>query len=174
MPDHGLLWATWRARWIEQLASGRPEGCPFCAARAEAPCEANLVVHRGRSAFVVLNLYPYNGGHLLCVPERHVPRLRDLSLEERSELLELAVLSQRVLEATHRPQGFNLGVNEGRSAGAGVEDHLHLHVLPRWDGDAHFLSALQTTRILSQSLEDTWREVREGFAQAVGGAPGKV
>ncbi len=162
MPSHETLWTPWRSRWVTEI--GRPDGnCPFCVPDSATPSVENLVVHRGSSCLAMLNLYPYNGGHLLVVPNRHVPRLRDLDSSERAELQELLVRSQDVLDRTHRPHGFNIGLNEGRIAGAGIAEHLHWHIVPRWDGDASFMTTVAGTRIIPDDMAACWTRVRKGF-----------
>lgn len=160
---HELLWAPWRAKWVGSLAGARRAECPFCLEPDEQPSTANLLVHRGASGFVMLNLYPYNGGHLLVVPYRHVARLRDLEPAERSELLELVVRAQDALEGTHHPHGFNVGLNEGRAGGAGIASHLHWHVVPRWEGDASFMTSIGGLRVVPEDLPSCWERLRKVF-----------
>lgn len=165
MSSHETLWTPWRSRWVAEI--GQPDGaCPFCVPDSESPSEANLIVHRGRSCLAMMNLYPYNGGHLLVVPKRHVPRLRDLEQTERAELQELLVRCQDVLETTHRPHGFNIGLNEGRIAGAGIADHLHWHIVPRWNGDASFMTTIAGTRIVPDDMSTCWSRIHQAFQQA--------
>lgn len=158
-----MLWAPWRARWVKGLVA--PEGgtCPFCLPWDEPESVANLVVHRGQDAFAMLNLFPYNGGHLMVLPRRHVRTLRELSPAGRSELIELVVRCQEVLERTHRPHAFNVGLNEGKAAGAGVESHLHWHVVPRWDGDASFMTSIGGLRVAPEDLPTCWERIRAAF-----------
>jgi ATP adenylyltransferase len=123
----------------------------------------NLIVHRGQCAFIILNRFPYNSGHLMVVPYEHKPTLEELGPETRAELMELGNLATRVLQEVYHPHGFNLGVNVGTAAGAGILEHVHMHVLPRWNGDTNFISTLGATRVLPESLEDTYRRVKEGI-----------
>jgi ATP adenylyltransferase len=130
--------------------------------------EANLVVHRGRRCFLLLNAFPYTSGHVMIAPFEHVPSIEAL---DPPALTELMTLSQRALAAlreTYRPEGFNLGINQGKVAGAGIEDHVHLHVVPRWGGDTNFMTAVGDARVLPQTLEDSWAELRERFAETPG------
>lgn len=163
MASHETLWTPWRAKWVTGIGN-TDKSCPFCVPDHEIPSEANLVVHRGLSCLAMMNLYPYNGGHLLVAPKRHVPRLRDLEPFERAELQELLVRCQDVLEGTHHPRGFNIGLNEGRIAGAGIADHLHWHVVPRWDGDSSFMTTIAGTRIVPEDMSTCWSRISNAFA----------
>ena len=135
-------------------------GCVFCSAVTQADSSDNLVVARGQRAFVILNRFPYTSGHLMAVPYQHRPSLELLDLETRSELMELTSQALEVLRSVYRPQGFNIGVNIGEAAGAGITEHVHMHVVPRWGGDTNFMSTLSETRVLPESLEDTYQKVR--------------
>jgi ATP adenylyltransferase len=129
----------------------------------ESHDEANLIVHRGSRNFVVLNRYPYNSGHLMVVPFGHVPDLADVDEDTASEMMSLTRQASRCLRAVYRPDGLNLGMNIGESAGAGIAAHIHMHVLPRWRGDANFMTTVSETRVLPEDLNDTWRRIREAF-----------
>jgi ATP adenylyltransferase len=137
-------------------ASKSDPGCVFCAARSDDGPDS-LVVYRGQSCFVILNLYPYNNGHLMVVPERHVGRLADLTAEELGEVMTLTRAVEQALEERYHPHGFNMGLNLGKSAGAGVLDHLHMHVVPRWNGDTNFMTVVGDTRVLPEALAETAR-----------------
>jgi ATP adenylyltransferase len=157
------LWAPWRLQFVKS-ASGEDEiECVFCAKLDDDDREA-LVVHRGERCFVMLNLYPYTNGHLMVAPYRHVAKPGDLDAEERAELWELFSHSLAVLDATLKPHGANAGLNLGRAAGAGVEGHLHLHVVPRWNGDTNFMPVLADVRVMAQHLDDTWQVLRDAWA----------
>ncbi len=138
-------------------------GCIFCEALTRGDAEP-LLVHRGRTAFVLLNKFPYNNGHLMVVPNRHVGWLAQLNAEELSEFMQLAQQAEIALAAVYHPHGFNMGLNLGKSAGAGVLDHLHLHVVPRWNGDTNFISVVGETRILPEELPQTAARLREAFS----------
>lgn len=154
------LWAPWRAQYI----LGRKEnGCLLCRVSQENKDGDNLVVWRGERSYVMLNLYPYNTGHLLIVPHRHEKLLENLSDEESLELMRLAQMSIKALKKSLRPQGFNLGVNLGNVAGAGIEDHVHLHLVPRWGGDTNFMPILAATKVISQALQDTFNSLKATF-----------
>lgn len=142
---------------------GKEDGCVFCRVQALPDGPENLIVLRGSTAFVILNRYPYTSGHAMVVPFRHKPDLEGLTPEERAEMMELTAHSTAVLGRVYRTTAFNIGVNLGEAAGAGVKEHIHIHVVPRWVGDTNFMSALADTRVLPETLEDTWRRVRAGF-----------
>jgi ATP adenylyltransferase len=139
--------------------------CVFCALAARGDDARSYILRRGRHAFVIMNLYPYNNGHLMMVPYAHVDSLRDVPPEALAEMMELARLSQSVLEERMRPQGFNLGINQGRAAGAGIADHVHMHIVPRWVGDTNFMPVLGDTRVMPQHLDETYALLRPGFAR---------
>jgi len=157
--DH--LWSPWRYRYI--ATADRAEGCVFCRVREAAEDDENYVVHRGRLNFVILNLFPYTSGHLMIVPYEHQASFADASDEATAEMMALAKQAQRALETEYHPDGFNIGMNLGRAAGAGVADHLHLHVLPRWAGDANFVSIIGETRVLPEDLATTCGRLRKHF-----------
>jgi ATP adenylyltransferase len=150
------LWAPWRLEYITQ-ADEQP-GCVFCDAAA-GDDEERLIVHRGERAFVLLNKYPYASGHLMVAPVRHVGDFGELSPEEATEIHVLAQGALAALEAEYAPHGFNLGWNLGRVAGAGVVDHVHLHVVPRWNGDTNFMPVLADVRVLPEALAETHRRL---------------
>ncbi|GAB4250687.1 HIT family protein [Deferrisoma sp.] len=152
-----LLWAPWR---IEYIRGPKPEGCVFCSALAAGDDRAQLVLRRGERCFVILNRYPYNAGHLMVLPQRHVGGMEDLTADEAAELWALAVEAKGVLQEALRPDGFNVGLNLGRAAGAGVAEHLHLHIVPRWVGDTNFLPVLDDVRVVNQYLGDLYDELR--------------
>ena len=144
-------------------AHGGPD-CVFCAISARDADAADYVLARGRTCFAVMNLYPYNNGHLMVIPHRHVDTLLALDDGEVAEMMDLARRAQRVLLNALHPHGINLGMNQGRAAGAGIADHLHLHVLPRWEADTNFMTPLADVRVMPQSLDDTYALLRPGFA----------
>ncbi len=157
------LWAPWRLEYIAQ-ADELP-GCVFCIEGAgELPEGESLVVHRGQSAVVLLNKYPYSSGHLMAAPLRHVGTLGDLTDQEALELHRLAVVAVDALGRTYGPDGFNLGWNLGRPAGAGIADHVHLHVVPRWSGDTNFMPVLADVKVLPEHLRETRDRLREAWS----------
>lgn len=162
------LWAPWRMEFIR--APKEPE-CFLCRIIRAGPEEdaRNLVVHRGRQGLLLLNRYPYNGGHLLAVPYRHEGTLGGLASEELLELMELACLGERLLERVANPQGFNVGLNQGAAAGAGLRDHLHLHVVPRWEGDSNFMPVVGSVRVIPTALEEMHAALRAELQKEKGG-----
>jgi len=153
------LFSPWRLRYITS-GRKRDRGCVFCRAVRGRRDRDNLVLFRGRLSYVILNKYPYNNGHLMIVPYAHVPSLRDATPDTLQEMMALAVRSEAALQAVYHPTGINLGMNLGRSAGAGIEGHLHLHLVPRWDGDTNFMSVVHGTRVIPESLQATYRRLR--------------
>ena len=143
--------------------SNKAEGCVFCVAQSMQDSAENLIAFRGEHAYVILNRYPYTSGHLLIVPFEHKANLEDLDSETRAEMMELTSQSVTVLRSLYKPQGFNMGANLGKAAGAGVPEHIHLHVVPRWSGDTNFMSTLGQTRVLPEALEDTYHLVKNEF-----------
>jgi ATP adenylyltransferase len=160
------LWAPWR---LEYVRGEEPAGCVLCAkadTEDDADDAASLVVWRGDSAYVVLNLYPYNNGHLMVVPYRHVADFAELTEAESRECQSLLARAMGVLRAAMGPGGFNIGLNVGAAAGAGIEQHLHWHIVPRWPGDTNFMPVLAETKVMPQHLHSTWQLVRDGFVAA--------
>ncbi len=160
------IFAPWRMAYIR---SGKTTGCVLCrdSLRGE-----ELVVCEGTSAFVMMNRYPYTGGHLMIVPYRHLCCLEDLTAEERMELFAFQDLSVRVLKEAMKPEGFNIGMNLGKAAGAGIDDHLHIHVVPRWVGDTNFVSVIGELRVIPEDVTGTALQLRgifEKFQREVGG-----
>lgn len=159
------LWTPWRYRYISQV--GEPEACVFCAAGEQTGDDRQtLVVHRGRHNFVILNRFPYTSGHVMVVPYAHVARLEDLSDEALVELIRLAQAAEKNLRKVYHPEGINLGMNIGRSAGAGIAGHIHLHALPRWYGDTNFMTVVGETRVEPEELDTTWERLRAVFSEA--------
>jgi ATP adenylyltransferase len=152
-----------------------PEGCPFCLAPGLPPADG-LVVARGRTVFALLNKYPYNPGHLMVCPLRHVADYTELTVAEATELARFTQTAMRVIRAVSAPAGFNLGINQGTSAGAGVAGHLHQHVVPRWSGDTNFMPVIARTKVLPQLLPDTRLLLAKAWPadQAVGVAPSRT
>jgi ATP adenylyltransferase len=157
------LWAPWRMPYIMSTVKPNDDGCVFCRMAAEREDERNLILWRGALAFVVMNLFPYNTGHVMVVPMRHTGDFASLTEQEHLELAKLVGYSRDVLASCMSPHGFNIGMNLGRASGAGIADHLHYHVVPRWAGDANFMSTISDTKVMSESLPETWRRLQEGF-----------
>jgi ATP adenylyltransferase len=129
--------------------------CVFCRTQTQSDDTESLIVHRGQRAYVILNRYPYTSGHLMVVSNQHVPSLEDLDTSTRAEMMELLAQAMQTLRAVYKPHGFNLGANVGEAGGAGIEQHLHLHVVPRWSGDTNFMSVVGETRVIPEALEET-------------------
>lgn len=156
------LWTPWRLSYVTG-ASGSAAGCIFCDAAGGSPDHDDLVLLRGQSAYVILNRYPYNNGHLMVVTNRHVPSLQASTRDERDELLALTRHAEMALTEAYHPQGINVGINLGRPAGAGVVDHLHVHLVPRWNGDTSFMSVVGNVRVLPEELGQTAARLRPIF-----------
>jgi ATP adenylyltransferase len=155
------LWAPWRMVYIlGNQEEKRAGGCVFCDKLAEDRDAENYVVWRGTHCAIVLNLYPYNNGHLMVIPYAHMPSLEDLPAEVQAEMMVTVSKSLRLLRRTMQPDGFNIGVNIGSAAGAGVESHVHIHVVPRWAGDTNFMLVLAETRVIPEWLDDTYANLR--------------
>lgn len=167
-----IMWATWRMPYIASGAEPRETepACPFCELPAQRDDARTYILHRGERVFVIMNLYPYNNGHLMTVPYAHVPSLLDLDDATLGEMLSTTRRAQAVVERAMRPQGFNLGMNQGRAAGAGIADHVHMHLVPRWIGDTNFMPAVGNVRVMPQHLGETYALLRAGFDAGAGGA----
>lgn len=152
------LWAPWRMQYIER--GDKTQGCIFCLLPPEEKDRENLILHRGETGFVMLNSFPYNSGHLMVAPYKHVADMYDLADDELLEVDHLVRYGVRLLTAAMQPDGFNLGVNLGRTAGAGIVDHIHWHVVPRWNGDTNFMPVVADTRVLPESLQATYDKLR--------------
>ncbi len=152
----------WRRKYIEGHI--KEDGCVFCNALAKTEDNSkNLIVHRGQRAFVIVNLFPYTNGHLMVAPMDHKASLELLDAETRAEMMELSSQAIVILKNIYHPQAFNVGANIGKAAGAGVPDHVHMHIVPRWAGDSNFMSVLGETRVLPETIEETYERVRKGW-----------
>ena len=147
------IWAPWR---IEYILSDKEGGCFLCTMTGETSDRDNLILKRGTTCFIVMNRYPYNNAHLMVAPYRHLEHLNDLTPEERVEMSDLAIEAVEVLKAELNPDGFNLGYNLGAAAGAGLKDHIHQHIVPRWTGDTNFMPVLADTRVMPQALMEQY------------------
>jgi ATP adenylyltransferase len=157
--DH--LWSPWRYRYLTEPR--KVATCIFCTIAEDDQDEANLIVHRAKHNFVVLNKFPYSSGHLMVVPYKHAPELSEIDEATAAELMELTRQSERHLKEIYHPSGLNIGMNIGESAGAGIAGHIHMHVLPRWHGDANFMTTIAETRVLPEDLKITWKRLHEAF-----------
>jgi ATP adenylyltransferase len=160
------LWAPWR---MDYIGSEKPEGCIFCLFPAQAADRENLVLGRSRTAFAMLNKFPYNNGHVMVIPRRHVAELTALPEAEFAEVHRLLALSIEAVKAAYRPEGFNIGMNLGRIAGAGIDEHLHYHVVPRWGGDSNFMPVLSETKVMVEHLSASYDRLRPVFDQMLAG-----
>ena len=158
------LWSPWRLTYVTG-SDGRTTGCVFCDAAGD------LVLVRGRVTFVILNKYPYNNGHVMVVPSRHVPSLSALTAEEQAELMRLTRHAEIALTEAYAPHGINMGINLGKPAGAGVLDHLHMHVVPRWNGDTNFMTVVGDVRVLPEDLSESAARLRPVFERLSRDAP---
>lgn len=163
------IWAPWRMEYIRHLEdAGAPEadkGCIFCWKPREEPGRdaGNLIVARRADCFVIMNLYPYNNSHLMVVPYRHICDFTQLAEPELLDCQRALQDAVRVMSRTLQPQGWNIGINLGKAAGAGIDQHLHWHVVPRWAGDTNFFPVLGETKVISESIQDSWRRMKDGF-----------
>jgi ATP adenylyltransferase len=157
------IWAPWRFAYVKDAGKDVEEACIFCAAPAADDDEANLIVHRGERCFVILNKFPYTNGHLMVAPYEHLATLPELDAETIAELMGLAQKGMVGLEQRYSPQGYNVGFNQGRVAGAGFEHHIHVHVVPRWGGDTNYMAVLADSRVMPQSLEQSYETLRGVF-----------
>jgi len=151
------LWTPWRYAYVS--TAEKASGCVFCDAVNAGDDEKARIVHRGQHCFVILNTFPYTPGHVMIVPYAHLDELRRLPPEAAREMMELSQRMETVLRELYRPDGINLGMNIGKAAGAGIAGHIHMHVLPRWVADANFLSVVGETRVLPETLEETWKRM---------------
>jgi ATP adenylyltransferase len=158
------LWSPWRLSYVTGATAG-PASCIFCDAAGPAadPARDALVLVRRRLSFVVLNLYPYNSGHLMVAPNRHIASLGAATADELSEMMQLTRDAETALTEAYRPEGINIGLNLGRPAGAGIADHIHIHAVPRWAGDTNFMSVVGNTRVLPEDIADTAKRLRPVF-----------
>jgi len=157
------LWSPWRYRYVTQQDA--PEGCVLCAKPLQQNDEEGLILWRGTYNYVLLNLYPYTSGHLMVTPYRHIGELGAVDEATWTEMMTLTRKAEQALQTAYHPDGINLGMNLGRSAGAGIADHIHMHVLPRWHADSNFISVISETRVLPEALTDTYRKLQPLFRQ---------
>ncbi|MGH2924180.1 MAG: HIT family protein [Solirubrobacterales bacterium] len=159
------IWAPWRLPYVKDASKDDEQGCIFCAFPGEDPShdERNLIVHRGERCFVILNKFPYTNGHLMVAPYEHIAHLPEVEPETIAELMALTQEAMGILERIYAPHGYNVGFNQGRVAGAGVEHHIHVHVVPRWGGDTNFMPVLADTRVMPQTLEQSYEALAGSF-----------
>jgi ATP adenylyltransferase len=157
------IWAPWRLAYVKDASKDDASECVFCSKPAANDDEANLIVHRGERCFVILNLYPYTNGHLMVAPFEHVATLPQLEATTVAEMMALTQRAMLILEERYGPHGYNVGFNQGRVAGAGVEHHIHMHVVPRWGGDTNFMPVLADTRVMPETLAQSYRALKGSF-----------
>ncbi len=154
------IWAPWRMKYIEL---GIPGKCFFCANLEADNDRESLILHRASESFILMNKFPYSNGHLMIAPYRHTGEISELTTDEMSEMMELSQLSIKVLRDVMSPHGFNIGYNLGRVAGAGIVDHIHLHIVPRWNGDTNFMPIIADTKVINEKLEATYDKLIKSF-----------
>ena len=157
------IWAPWRLEYVKDASKDSHEGCIFCTAPAEDDDRGNLIVHRGERCYVILNKFPYTNGHLMVAPFEHIATLQELDAETVAEIMDLAQTAMSRLEDIYSPHGYNVGFNQGRVAGAGVEHHIHMHVVPRWGGDTNFMPVIADTKVMPQTLEQSYEALKGAF-----------
>lgn len=158
------LWAPWRMEYIETEID-KPEGCIFCAFPAEKNDEKNLIAYRSEKSFVILNKYPYNNGHVMVVPFQHTGDIIELADDVLLDMQKTIKMTVQAIRDTMSPHAMNIGMNLGRSAGAGIADHVHYHIVPRWNGDTNFMPILTGTKVVSESLTATWDKLIKAFGK---------
>ncbi|MGO8951375.1 MAG: HIT family protein [Ktedonobacterales bacterium] len=161
--DH--LWAPWRLAYIES-GKEKDEGCIFCAKPAEHRDEENLLLYRSERCFVLMNLYPYNNGHLMVAPYTHVPTIEQLDPPTLTDIMVTTQLCLAALQKALGPHGYNMGINQGAVAGAGITDHVHFHIVPRWNGDTNFMPVLANTKVMPDYLKHTYQQIRPYLVHA--------
>ncbi|MCX8094927.1 MAG: HIT domain-containing protein [Caldisericia bacterium] len=157
-----VLWAPWRIKYI--LSSKKKTGCFICELVKDNKDEENLILKRGNFSIIIMNKYPYNSAHLMISPLRHIKDLYELNDDEMKEIMNFLILSQKIIEKIYKPDGYNIGVNIGRAAGAG-EEHLHFHIVPRWSGDTNFMTVFGETRVIPDSLFEIYKKLKEEFIE---------
>lgn len=152
------LFAPWRIKYIQ---APKYEGCIFCDFPNENRDEERLIVYRGKKCFIIMNNYPYNPGHVMIAPYRHTGKIEDLNDDEILEMMKLAQLAVRAIKDSMNPDGFNIGINIGKIAGAGIEDHIHLHIVPRWNGDTNFMPVIADVKVIPEAVQETYQKLKK-------------
>lgn len=162
------IYAPWRYKYIKEIVSDNSDdGCLFCEVVKKQNDRENLILYRGERVYVMINRYPYNNGHLMVIPYRHIPDIDKLNDEENLEAMKFLSYSMKVLKDKFSAEGFNIGLNIGRIAGAGIDGHIHFHIVPRWNGDTNFMPVLTDTKVISQGLEESWDILKSGFDEII-------
>ena len=163
-----VIWAPWRSKYIKEVSSDKKhnkrQGCIFCEVVKKDDDEA-LILYRGKSCYVIMNLYPYNTGHVMVIPYKHVPSIEYLSTTELLEMMQLVKISVKIIKRALNPDGFNIGINLGRAAGAGIEEHVHIHVVPRWVGDVNFMPVIAGVKVLPQDVRETYNILKPYYKE---------
>lgn len=159
------LWATWRMEYI--TGNKKSDECVFCSAPKQDNLEETLVLYKAEKCFVIMNLFPYNNGHIMVIPYRHISDITLLTEEEYTELMKLTQLSVKAIKKSLNPEGFNIGMNLGRPGGAGIADHIHMHIVPRWTGDTNFMPVIGDTRVISEHIEATYKKIRNALMEEI-------
>lgn len=157
------LWTPWR---IDYILGPKPDDCVFCVPENSDEDEERLILYRGKKCFVIMNKFPYNNGHIMICPYRHVMNLEDLDLTESQEMMELLQNCAPVLKEHFHCEGINIGLNQGQAAGAGIREHLHFHMVPRWNGDSSFIAVMDEVRTIPQHLHETWKNLKPYFERS--------
>ena len=159
------LWSPWRSKYIESFKPGgeKEAGCLFCRIASEDKDKKNFLLHRSKHSFIIMNLYPYNSGHLMIIPYKHTSLLNVLNEEETLDCMNMINLGCKILNDSIYPHGFNIGVNMGKVAGAGIEEHIHYHIVPRWNGDTNFMPVLNDVKIISEAMEKTYDKLMKAL-----------
>lgn len=155
-----ILYSPWRLQYI---ISEKENQCIFCVKPNSKDDAKHLILYRTELSFVIMNLYPYNNGHLMVVPYRHVARLSDLEMDEVNDLFQLVQTTEGILTRVYHSDGFNIGLNLGKAAGAGIDEHLHVHIVPRWNGDCNFMHSINGTRVIPEAFEQAYAKIKEEF-----------
>ena len=160
------LFSPWRSAYIQTFKSAKKSSkCLFCRIAKEKKDSKNLVVYRGKTCYVVMNVYPYNSGHVMVVPYKHTDSMGRLTETEYTEIMKLTAKAQKALKKANKPHGFNFGANFGRIAGAGIDEHIHFHLVPRWSGDTNFMPVLADTKMVSEELRKTWKGLKKSWGR---------
>jgi len=159
------LWSPWRSQYIESFKDEQSKGnCIFCEALDKDVNDMNnLLLNKSENTITIMNLYPYNNGHLMIVPKRHIDSVEKLTIDESHELMDQVIVAEKVLNQIYIPQGFNIGANLGRAGGAGIEEHIHFHIVPRWNGDTNFMPTIGEVKVISQDLSETKKKLLAGY-----------
>ena len=156
------LWSPWRSKYIDSFKPGadKEQGCLFCRIASENKDKENYLLHRSEYSFIIMNLYPYNSGHLMVVPNKHTDTLNSFGNEENIDFMNMINLGCEILKDSIVPHGFNVGVNIGKVSGAGIEEHVHFHIVPRWNGDTNFMPVLNEVKVVSEMMDETYKKLR--------------